>query len=367
MSAPAILAREPAQGRAALAAAAESWRVSYASTSVSGAPAVLTGLVHLPPGVPPATGWPVVTYGHMTTGGGDSSAPSLAADDSPELRRMTQGDHLVAALLRAGIAVLQPDYEGLGSLGPHPYLIGPALATSVRDLLVAARSSSAFALGDSWVAAGHSEGAVAALHAAAAGPPPGVRLVGCAVFAPVTRMDQTIGLSLRWRTTPPGFGVVPSLIALMISGAATVDPELAALVESDGLSDRARRLWPELGERTLTELARRDSFGGLPPAALLGAQGPAVRERLLASLRTHDVARLALPAGMPLRIDAAVADEVAPFWLTRALVRRYRAAGVPVEGVWWRTGHSGVLAARRAPEPAAAWVAGLLRFPQSAG
>ncbi|WP_418058792.1 lipase family protein [Pimelobacter simplex] len=356
MSAPAIVQREQARGLAALDAAGESWRVAYSSTSVTGAPAELTGLVHLPPGTPPTGGWPVVTYGHMTSGGSDRSAPSLAAAGSPEVRRMTQGDHFVAHLLGSGVAVLQPDYEGLGSPGPHPYLIGPALATSVRDLLVAARSSVSFALADRWVAAGHSEGAVAALHAACAGPVDGTTLAGCAVFAPVTRMDQTIGLSLRWPLTPPGFGVVPALIALMISGAATVDPSLAALVDSDGLSPRARSLWPQLDELTLTELARRDSFGGLAPRALLGARGDAVRSRLLASLRAHDVASLPLPPGLPVRIDAATVDEVAPFWLTRSLVGRYRAAGVDVAPSWWRTGHSGVLAAQRAPKPAAEWV-----------
>lgn len=227
------------------------------------------------------------------------------------------------------------------------------------SLLAAARSA-AFGLSDLWVSAGHSEGAVAALHAAAVGPPTDVTLAGCALFAPVTRMDRTIGLSLRWPRTPPGFGVVPALVALMISGAATTDPELRRLVEGDGLGDRARRLWPQLDDRTLTELARRDSFGGLPPPALLGANGDAVRSRLLDSLRTHDVARLALPAGLPVRIDAAALDEVAPFWLTRALVRRYRDAGLRVEPTWWRSGHSGVLAAGRAPRPAAQWVARLL-------
>ncbi len=349
----AVVAREPARGRAALAAAGESWRVSYPSGR-----SVLTGLVHLPAGPPPAGGWPVVTYGHMTTGGSDRSAPSAAVDGHPELRRMTQGDAFVSQLLVRRIAVLQPDYEGLGSPGPHPYLVGPALATSVLDLLVAARAS--FDLSHRWVSAGHSEGAVAALHAAALGAPAGFSLAGCAVFAPVTRMDQTIGLSLRWPLTPPGFGVVPALVALMIEGAATVDPDLAVLVDGDGLSDRARELWPQLGERTLTELAHRSSFGGLAPGALLGARGDVVRDRLLGSLRTHDVARLALPTGMPLRIDAAAADEVAPFWLTRSLVRGYRESGLRVEPHWWRTGHSGVLAPGRAPQPAAAWVAGLL-------
>ncbi|WP_110207412.1 lipase family protein [Nocardioides daejeonensis] len=355
-----VVGREPARGRAALAAAGESWRVRYASTSVTGAPTVVTGLVHLPAGEPSARGWPVVTYGHMTTGGSDRSAPSGATDGHPELRRMTQGDHFVSHLLRAGIAVLQPDYEGLGSPGPHPYLIGPALATSVRDLLVAARADDS-RLSDQWVAAGHSEGAVAALFAAADGAPEGVTLRGCAAFTPVTRMDQTIGASLLSPVVPPGFGVVPALIALMISGAGTVDPVMAELIAGDGLSERARELWPQLEELTLTELAGRGSWGGLAPARIGGVRRHELRARLLASLRAGDVAHLRLPAGLPLRLDAALFDEVAPYWLTRGLIDRYRAAGVRVEAHWWRSSHSGALTPRHAPEPAARWVARLFQ------
>ena len=36
--------------------------------------------------------------------------------------------------------MVRPDYEGIGSAGPHPYLIGRSLATSVIDAATAARA-----------------------------------------------------------------------------------------------------------------------------------------------------------------------------------------------------------------------------------
>ncbi len=343
---------EPATDEAVLDAADASWRVTFTSATVTGAPSCQTGLVHVPHGRPPKGGWPVVTYGHMTTGGSDRSAPSRATLDHPELRRMTQGNVYVSRLLEAGVSVLQPDYEGIGGPGPHPYLIGASLAGSVGGLLVAAREE--WPLARRWVSAGHSEGAVAALHAATR-PPPDLNLRAVCAFAPVTRMDLTIGASLRLPVVPPGFAVVSALIALMISGAATVSSRLAALVVGGGLSEAARERWHHLDERCLEELCAPDSFGSLAPRALLGPRGAEVRDLLLTSFRENEVARLRLPACVPLRIDAARFDEVAPFWLTRNLVRQHRAAGTPVSADWWSTMHSPVLRSDRAPGPAARW------------
>ena len=80
---------------------------------------------------------------------------------------MSQGDALCRMLVARGIAVLRPDYEGIGGPGIHPYLIGASLAESMHAM-VRARASFDADLGDAWVAAGHSEGAVAALHASVA-------------------------------------------------------------------------------------------------------------------------------------------------------------------------------------------------------
>ena len=333
-------------------------RVSYPSTSVAGTPVELTGLVHLPHTPAPARGWPVVSYGHMSTGGAASGAPSTAAPGHPEWRRMSQGDALCDLLLSRGVAVLRPNYEGMGSPGVHPYLIGEPLATSVIDM-VAARRDFDRRIGDRWVSAGHSEGSVAALFAARAGRDRPLPLRGVAAFTPVTRMPLTIGAARRLPVVLPGCGILSPLIALMVRGAATVSPRLAELVVSGGLSPRAERLWPHLDERCAEELARPDSWGGLPPARIGGRHGAELFAALFAVMRHNEVADLDL-ARVPVRIDAGWFDEVAPAPLTRRLMAAYRARGVTLTTRWWPSHHSGTMRAQHAPSEAADWIAGLL-------
>nr|WP_241728727.1 lipase family protein [Nocardioides zeae] len=270
---------------------------------------------------------------------------------------MTQGDEVCRGLLAHGVAVLRPDYEGIGSPGPHPYLIGASLARSVLDMAAARRALDP-RIGDAWVAVGHSEGAVAVLHAAARARldhRSGHDLRGVAALTPVTRMDRTIGLASRVRVRAPGTGVVTALTGLMLRGATTVDPALEDLLLDGGLSPSARARWHHLDERCLVELAEGTSWGGLAPAAVWGPRGATARAALLARLRAEDVRHLVLPR-VPVRIDLGLLDEVAPAPLTAALVRRWRADGVPVTARAWPTHHSGVLAPRHAPAAVVAWV-----------
>lgn len=142
----------------------------------------------------------------------------------------------------------------------------------MRDLLTCARDR--WPLDGRWISAGHSEGAMAAMHAVAGGPVDGFDLRTVVAFAPVTRMSQTIGAAQRLPVVLPGFQVVTALIALMVDGAATTSAPLRTLLGNGGLSGEALALWPQLGERSLVELCERDSFGALAPRALLGPRGP---------------------------------------------------------------------------------------------
>lgn len=47
---------------------AQSWRIAYISSDVSGRKTISTGLVVAPKGSPPAGGRPVMSWGHGTTG-----------------------------------------------------------------------------------------------------------------------------------------------------------------------------------------------------------------------------------------------------------------------------------------------------------
>jgi hypothetical protein len=62
----------------------------------------------------------VVTWGHGTTGIGDGCAPTRY--DNPQ--DVTTIDPLLQRWIGAGYAVVRTDYEGLGTPGTHPYLIG---------------------------------------------------------------------------------------------------------------------------------------------------------------------------------------------------------------------------------------------------
>lgn len=332
--------------------------VSFPARAFTGEVHEQTGLLHLPDTAPPAEGYPVAVYGHMTTGGSAAAAPSRARPGHVEWRRISQGDALCARLLRRGIAVLRPDYEGIGSSGTHPYLIGASLAESMTAIMRARRGLDA-RLGDRWVLAGHSEGAVAALFAAVAPQPdPEARLLGVSAFAPVTRMDRSIGLARRFGAGVPGSGTVSALIGLMLSGAAVEDPRLRELIGGDGLSDRARAVWDHLAVRTLVELTADDSWGGIAPSRIGGRQQEELWERLFASFARNEVGLLRpVPGQPPLRIDAALLDEVAPAPLTARLLAGYRSAGFELTGRWWPTHHSGVMQERHAPSEAAAWIA----------
>lgn len=331
--------------------------ILFPATSLDGKVREQTGLLHLPDSAPPRGGYPVVVYGHMTTGASRAAAPSLAAPGHVEWRRISQGDALCARLLKSGIAVLRPDYEGIGTDDqPHPYLIAPSLAESMLAI-VRARHSIDDRLGDGWVAAGHSEGAFAALHASVA-PDEDANLLGTAAFAPPTRMDLSIGVARHMGRWVPGSGVVSALIGLMLSGAGTEDPRIRDLLTSGGLSDEALAVWADFESKSLVELAGAGSWGGIAPQRIGGDLQAELWQRLFESFRRNDVANLTPREGQPpVRIDAARFDEVAPAPFAAALMRRYRRVGFDLTAQWWATHHSGVMRDKYAPSRAASWIA----------
>ena len=71
--------------------------------------------------------------------------------------------------LKAGYAIARTDYEGLGTPGVHPYLIGTSAAHSVLDAARAARALDKN-VSNKVIIAGHSQGGHAALWAAALAP-----------------------------------------------------------------------------------------------------------------------------------------------------------------------------------------------------
>lgn len=138
-------------------AGASGYKVSYHSRSVAGADITVTGTVFVPPGTPPKGGWPVLSYAHETVGLADSCAPSAKIG--------TLQLTIAGAFSNLGVAVVQTDYEGLGTPGRHPYLVGTSEGRGVLDIVRAARRIPNESLSNRIVVWGHSQGGHAALFA----------------------------------------------------------------------------------------------------------------------------------------------------------------------------------------------------------
>jgi hypothetical protein len=126
---------EPVLGQSAPLADARAtqYRVVYRSTSgINGSKRDVSGAIFVPPGAPPGGGWPVIAYGHGTTGIGNECGPS-------QYPNLLGYDLVVASLLELGFVVSLPDYEGLGQPGTHPYLEPRTAAFNMIDSVRAAR------------------------------------------------------------------------------------------------------------------------------------------------------------------------------------------------------------------------------------
>ncbi len=341
----------------ALPQAGSTLRVRYSSTSVRGLPTEMTGTLLTPSTRPPAGGWPLAVWNHMTVGAADRCAPSQAHAGHSELPRMTSGDGIVGRLLDAGFAVARPDFEGIGGPGPHPYLIGDSLARSTVDMALAVADHDR-RIGRDVVVAGHSEGAVAAL-AAAARPLSewgDLRLRAVSALAPPTQVAALLDGASHVPVSGPAINELMGLAALIGYGAAAADPEFDELMSNGGLSAAASRLRPQVEARCYADLTSPDSFGGLAPAQLLGPRGDEMKAALLKVLRDNDVDQLRFDRGLPVRIDSGTVDTVSPQPLVSGLVQTYRRAGVRVTYSDRFTGHAGVATDRANAATIAAWL-----------
>jgi fermentation-respiration switch protein FrsA (DUF1100 family) len=141
---------------------ARAWRVLYRSTSATGEPTVVSGAVLVPRSraVRPR---PLVGYAIGTHGLGDHIAPSKLLG-----RGLEWEAGLMAMVLARGWAVAVADYQGLGTPGDHPYMVGRALGPNVLDAMRAARALDPDQLPAEGPAAiiGYSEGGASAAWAA---------------------------------------------------------------------------------------------------------------------------------------------------------------------------------------------------------
>jgi pimeloyl-ACP methyl ester carboxylesterase len=173
------LIREELRSGAAVGATAH--KVLYRSTKPDGTAIAVSGIVIVPAGQAPAGGWPIVAWAHPTTGVVPRCAPSLAIF----LFQQMAGSR---RLLEGGYAIAATDYPGLGTPGPHPYLVGESEARAVIDSVRAARSFPGLQKSSRFAVWGQSQGGQASLFTGmiAKSYAPELRLVGVAAAAPAT-------------------------------------------------------------------------------------------------------------------------------------------------------------------------------------
>jgi hypothetical protein len=179
-----LIREEPRSGAAADATA---HKVLYRSTKPDSTPIAVSGIVIVPAGQAPAGGWPIVAWAHPTTGVVPRCAPSLAIF----LFQQIAGSR---RLLEDGYAIAATDYPGLGTPGPHPYLVGESEARAVIDSVRAARLFPGLENSNRFAVWGHSQGGQASLFTGmiAKTYAPELQLVGVAAAAPATDLATLV-------------------------------------------------------------------------------------------------------------------------------------------------------------------------------
>lgn len=179
-------------------AGSQGWLVLYHSTGLDGEDIAVSGMVFAPaPGTPASTApgasdRPIVSWAHPTTGVADTCAPSVLSD----------GPALVAGLqafLDAGYVVAATDYQGLGTPGLHPYLIGISEGRGTLDAARAARNLQGTGAGSKVFAWGHSQGGQGSLFAGqlASTYAPELEFKGAAAAAPAGELAAVFDLDLN--------------------------------------------------------------------------------------------------------------------------------------------------------------------------
>jgi hypothetical protein len=182
---------------------AKAWKVLYHSRAVDGSDVAVSGVVVAPSAPAPGGGRPVISWAHGTHGIADQCAPSRTADMVSRLPS-------IGKLVAQGYVVVATDYEGLGTPGTHPYLVGESEARGVLDIARAAHQLPETDASTKTFVWGQSQGGQAALFAGEIAPTyaPDLDLLGVISGAPVT--DATAMF--------PAAATIPSTLGFAVMG-----------------------------------------------------------------------------------------------------------------------------------------------------
>jgi pimeloyl-ACP methyl ester carboxylesterase len=174
------------------------WRILYRSESADGRPVSVSGMVFAPK-APSSTPRPVVAWAHGTVGSADACAPSRTyqrdfANPDPVLTAIR---NQIQRFIDRGYVVVATDYEGLGTPGPHPYLVGISAGRNVLDSVLAVTGLPGAGAGRRAVVYGLSQGGHAAMWAGelASTWTPALELQGVVAAAPFSELELLLPAS----------------------------------------------------------------------------------------------------------------------------------------------------------------------------
>lgn len=132
-------------------------RILYHSRTANGQDVAVSGVVLVPDGKPPASGWPVIAWAHDFRGAARQCAPSL-------MKNLGVGP-LLAMYANLGYAVVATDYSGLGAESGKAVQDMQSNALDVIYSVLAARAAVP-PIGPKWIVVGPFQGALAAVAVA---------------------------------------------------------------------------------------------------------------------------------------------------------------------------------------------------------
>ena len=343
--------KKTANGRVALPSASKTILVLYRSLDPKGKPIAVSGTIDLPKGKAPKGGFKSISWAHGTVGAADVCAPSRNVAGGPADDYITFTNGRGDGWLKAGYAVVRTDYEGLGTPGPHRYLIGASEGRGVVEIMLAAHQLYP-KLSKDYLIGGHSQGGQASVFAASLAPKlaPKLNLKGVFSYAPASHLYEQGNAVSNLGDDFKGLTALAVMILYSAARESRVDP-------STLVTPQIAALLPKIEQVCSAQLGGDDIFGDIAPNAVLKPN---------VTTASIDAALKAMNPNVKIKAPVLIAQGLGDTTVfpsfTEALVNELRTSGNKVTyETFPALTHSGVVTDPAAGAAVLAWIKARLR------